>query len=89
MTAALSDVPDSLIRSDRIRFSKDAVSVPVPSGAPQRGGPPAVQGEAVVDLVQGPDGSVQLIKVRCTCGRVITLHCEYLTDGGSDGETTE
>jgi len=37
--------------------------------------------EPHVDIVRGPDGTIEAITVRCTCGRETTLHCEYQEEG--------
>ena len=37
--------------------------------------------EPHVDITREPDGTIEAITVRCTCGREITLHCEYPDEG--------
>lgn len=72
-----------LLKQHAVAYRREAVKVPVARRNPRRPAP-AAGGEPTVDLHRGPDGAVQAITVRCTCGKEITLQCEYLGEGGSD-----
>ncbi len=79
----------TVLTEDRIVVGREPVSVP--SGRmpkPRKAPAPAETAhEPQVQAVTGPDGSVHSILVRCTCGREITLQCEYFADGGEDAKT--
>ncbi len=79
---------NKLLKSEYIRLQKKAVRIPVGEAVcrqhketPQKG-----RTQPEVDFVKAQDGTVQSITVRCTCGRDITLQCEYLEDGGENGQ---
>jgi len=73
---------DGLLKADEV--STGGAPVPISPGElpPPSAGRPAAAGEqARVEVVKDDDGAVRSIVVRCSCGREITLQCEY-QDGG-------
>lgn len=83
MENGLSNGRDPLVKAERTFVREEAVKIPagsVPRTAPQ----PAPADDPEVSVVKADDGTIRVISVRCTCGREITLHCEYLREGGDD-----
>jgi hypothetical protein len=77
----------SLLKQQTVAFGREPVSVPagsVPARPPAVPAPGSLEGEPHVQLHRDDDGSVRAITVRCSCGREITLQCEYLDDGGAN-----
>ena len=80
---------ERILKREQLVLRGEPVSVPVGSPASR---PPGrkVEGqrpEPELEVVRAPDGSVAAIVVQCTCGRRITLECDYLLDSGGDNET--
>jgi hypothetical protein len=77
-----------VLKRDRVAHRPEPVPVPVgelPPGPPHgRGGPSADGGEPEVQVRRGPDGAIQSITVTCSCGREMTLQCEYFEEGEED-----
>jgi hypothetical protein len=75
-----------LLKQGSVAIGREPVKVPVGHVPARRPAAPAAhpEGEPEVQLLRAEDGSVRAITVRCTCGREISLQCEYLENGGTN-----
>jgi len=77
---------DALIGRDGVAMGEGAAVVPAGSLPRPAAAPPAAQ-EPEVEVVRADDGTIRAITVRCTCGRQITLQCDYIEEEGhQDGQ---
>jgi len=74
-----------LLRRDRVALNPEAVHVAA-SPPKSRGGqsPEHVRAEPEIIPIRAEDGTIEMITVRCTCGRDIHISCDYLDEGGKD-----
>ena len=74
---------NGLLKGDQISVGGSSVSVP-PGQLPHRrkAKPVTGPGDPKIDVVRDDNGAIKQITVRCTCGREISLQCEYLSEGG-------
>lgn len=81
---------DRLVKEDRVSFKQQPVTIPVGELPPRKQRVAAVEAGAQVEVetVRADDGTVKQITVHCSCGREITLQCEYSDQGEQDGKET-
>jgi hypothetical protein len=86
MTKAFNPGRGGLLKQGTVAIGREPIRVPVAHMPPRRPAAAAAhpEGEPQVQLHRADDGSVRAITVRCTCGREVTLQCEYLDEGGTN-----
>ncbi len=78
---------DGLFKRDRVMFDRQPAGVPVQAPRPRRPHAEGAEGsQAEVQVAKAPDGTIQQITVRCTCGREITLYCDYSGRGDDNAK---
>jgi hypothetical protein len=77
-----------LLKRHEVYLQDEAAHIPAPRLPRRRpaAGQDAAPAEPRIDLQKGEDGTVQKVNVLCTCGRKITLECEYFGQGEDDGQ---
>ncbi len=75
-----------LLTGDDISFSRRSVTIAVSSAPGVAGARPTGTGPAQPEVIPvgAEDGKIDMITVRCTCGREITITCDYAQEGGED-----
>jgi len=73
-----------VLKSRGLVVVEEAVPVPVGEVIDRRARPSDLDGAPEISIERGEDGSIRTISVRCGCGRVTTLQCEYSDRGDED-----
>ena len=90
MRSDLRSANQPILKQQQVIVRGEPVAIPSGGTAPRAeapAGPPASD-KPDVQLIRADDGSVRSIRVRCACGREITLQCEYFADGGEHEKGT-
>lgn len=75
-----------MLKAREVSVGADSVEIPVGGSAQPRPPRPEPDGEPEINLERASDGTILSIEVRCPCGRVTTLRCEYLDEEGGNNE---
>lgn len=73
-----------VIRAREVTVAKEVAKIPVRQVRRAPSSEPPPSGEPEINLERADDGTILAIDIRCACGRVITLRCEYLEQGGEN-----
>jgi len=73
-----------VIKADDVLLGEEAVQVPLREPQLVRAPDRPAEGEPEVSATHAEDGTVQTIEVRCPCGRVTVLQCDYSEQGAED-----
>ncbi len=75
-----------MLKAGEVSVGAEAVDIPVgrPAGPQRRAASP--EGDPEIRLDRAPDGTIRRIEVRCPCGRITTLRCEYAQEQGGSHE---
>ncbi|MGD2175585.1 MAG: hypothetical protein PVJ27_09295 [Candidatus Brocadiaceae bacterium] len=84
MNNGLPSQEKRVIKAGEVAFGSEPARIPVGDVAPRHRPQPAVEEEPEINIDRAEDGTVRTIEVRCTCGRTISLQCEYFEQGGED-----
>ena len=84
MKNGLTNRGKRVLKAGEVLLGQEAVEVPVGELGLKRPAAPAYEGEPDIEVERADDGTVRAIRVRCPCGRVTTLQCEYLEQGGEN-----
>ena len=77
---------NALIERGHVTMAEGTAIVPAGS-VPRPAAAPSAAQEPEVEVIRADDGTIRAITVRCTCGRQITLQCDYVEEGDhQDGE---
>jgi len=86
MRNGLSRNEAKVLKAREVSAGAEAVDIPVGGPTRPRLARPAPDDEPEIHLERAPDGTILSIEVRCPCGRVTTLRCEYLDEEGANNE---
>ncbi|MFO7956036.1 MAG: hypothetical protein R6X33_02930 [Candidatus Brocadiia bacterium] len=86
MENGLSRSEAKVLKAREVSVGADAVEIPVGGPARLRPPRPAPDDDPEINLERASDGTILSIEVRCPCGRVTTLRCEYLDEEGANNE---
>ena len=84
MKNGLTSRGKKVLKAHQVLLGPEAVEVPVGRLDVRPASAPAPEGEPEIDVQRAEDGTVRAIQVRCPCGRVTTLQCEYFEQGGKN-----
>ncbi|MCK4282844.1 MAG: hypothetical protein KAX44_00900 [Candidatus Brocadiae bacterium] len=73
-----------VLKAREVLLGQEAVEVPVGTLDVRLASAPVPEGEPEIEVERAEDGTVRAIQVRCPCGRVTTLQCEYSEQGGEN-----
>jgi len=84
MANALVNGGSKVLKSREVALAGGSVQVPVGEVVIQSSSRPHGEAQPRIDVERAEDGSIRTIAVRCGCGRVTTLQCEYFEQGEED-----
>ncbi len=73
-----------VLKAHEVLLGQEAIEVPVGRLDVRPASAPVPEGELEIEVERAEDGTVRAIQVRCPCGRVTTLQCEYFEQGGQN-----